>query len=201
MATAATSPSSTAAYAGHMSNGEPTALSQSYVPTHPGLFYVQFQPGSYNSSLTALRDFAKGETIASMDAARESKLIRYSTVQVAEDRHVELNSDLLYCNHSCDPTVVFDVSSGGPNPSDWKAKAWKNIKKGDTLTFFYPSTEWSMSQPFVCNCSSAQCLGTISGAACLPAELLLGDEPRYWVNAHIRKLKEAQLKQQQQAQQ
>jgi hypothetical protein len=30
----------------------------------------------------------------------------YSTVQIGRDRHLELNSDLLYLNHSCEPSLV-----------------------------------------------------------------------------------------------
>lgn len=30
----------------------------------------------------------------------------YATVQVGRDRHVMLNSDLLYLNHSCEPSLV-----------------------------------------------------------------------------------------------
>lgn len=33
----------------------------------------------------------------------------YATVQVARDRHVLLNSDLLYMNHSCEPSLVSSV--------------------------------------------------------------------------------------------
>lgn len=30
----------------------------------------------------------------------------YATVQAGRDRHIMLNSDLLYINHSCEPTLV-----------------------------------------------------------------------------------------------
>lgn len=43
------------AYAGHLTNGDPTKAAKSYKPTHPGLFEVQFRDGAYNSCLTALR--------------------------------------------------------------------------------------------------------------------------------------------------
>ena len=56
-------------------------------------------------------------------------------------------------NHSCDPNVAFDVSSG--DKSNWRLKALKNISKGESLEFFYPSTEWSMTQPFDCLCNKS----------------------------------------------
>lgn len=30
----------------------------------------------------------------------------YATVQIGRDRHLNLNSDLLYINHSCEPSLV-----------------------------------------------------------------------------------------------
>ncbi len=51
-----------------------------------------------------------------------------------------------------------------------------------------------MSQPFDCNCKSANCLGSIQGAKYIPADTL----STYFVNEHIRQLKQAQQKEQQQ---
>lgn len=60
------------------------------------------------------------------------------------------------------------------------------IKAGDELTFFYPSSEWSMSQPFECKCGAGEgiCKGTISGAKEMGRERLKG----YWLNPHIEEL-------------
>ena len=56
----------------------------------------------------------------------------YATVQIGRDRHLNLNSDLLYINHSCEPSLIFDTAGlnilAGP----------KGLKPGDELTFFYP---------------------------------------------------------------
>ena len=35
----------------------------------------------------------------------------YATVQIGPDKHLNLNSDLLYINHSCEPSLVADVHS------------------------------------------------------------------------------------------
>lgn len=53
-------------------------------------------------------------------------------------------------NHSCDPNVAFDLSSSDPN--EWHVRALRRIEPGETVTFFYPSTEWDMDQPFTCEC-------------------------------------------------
>lgn len=36
----------------------------------------------------------------------------YATVQMGKDKHLNLNSDLLYINHSCDPSLVSEPLSG-----------------------------------------------------------------------------------------
>lgn len=43
----------------------------------------------------------------------------YATVQCGRDKHLNLNSDLLYINHSCEPSLIFDTANfniiAGPN--------------------------------------------------------------------------------------
>lgn len=40
-------------------------------------------------------------------------------------------------------------------PNEWGVYATsKGLKKGDSLEFFYPSTEWDMAQGFDCACGS-----------------------------------------------
>ncbi|RKF60062.1 hypothetical protein OnM2_054069 [Erysiphe neolycopersici] len=106
----------------------------------------------------------------------------YASVQVGKDLHMSLNSDLMFINHSCEPTIFFDISiqaiRSGP----------QGLKCGQELTFFYPSTEWSMVQAFDCHCGAINCLGRISGARDLDANLLAGK----WLNTHIRELLEAE---------
>ncbi|PNH39407.1 hypothetical protein VD0004_g7490 [Verticillium dahliae] len=102
----------------------------------------------------------------------------YATVQCGKDKHLDLNSDMLYINHSCDPSLIFDTGNlnilVGP----------KGLQPGDELTFFYPSTEWSMAQPFDCFCGAPTCRGTISGARDMTDAQLDG----LWLNGHIREL-------------
>ncbi|KAG0646160.1 histone H3-K36 methyltransferase [Hyphodiscus hymeniophilus] len=108
----------------------------------------------------------------------------YATVQMGKSEHLNLNSDLVYINHSCDPSLrqIFDMSSLNIIVGD------RGLKAGEELTFFYPSTEWSMDQGFDCLCGSKKCLGYISGAKHMTASQLEG---RY-LNAHIQQLLESQ---------
>ena len=95
-----------------------------------------------------------------------SKPTRY-TVQVDESQHVKLNPEYLrYINHSCDPNVFFDTTN-------MALTTLKTIKPGEELTFFYPSTEWKMNEPFECSCKSPQCLKYIRGAAFLSYDNLI----------------------------
>ncbi|KDR67984.1 hypothetical protein GALMADRAFT_257533 [Galerina marginata CBS 339.88] len=143
---------------------------KSYVPTHSELI-VEFAPGEYRSSLKSLKAFKEGEVLAILKGTIKSRKA-YTSVQCGSGPgdHIELNSDLVYVNHSCEPNVAFDLSSA--EQSKWHVRALRAIKPGDTLTFFYPSTEWEMDQPFNCECGTTTCLGTIQGAKYLSREEL-----------------------------
>jgi len=147
-------------------------------PSHPGLVEVKQGTSSFSSYSTSLQDLARGSLFTKLDSTTPSSAA-YSTVQVGVEAHVELNSDLLYTNHSCDPSLVFDMSA-----MEVRVVAERALKKGDMLTFFYPSTEWEMAQEFECSCGSKGCLGRITGAKNMRVEELR----RYWLNAHIEEL-------------
>lgn len=97
----------------------------------------------------------------------------YTSVQV--DTHTSIEEFFLaHLNHSCDPNVLIDAQK-------MELQAIRDIQSGEELTFFYPSTEWDMAEPFACMCGAANCLGEISGAR----DLSLGVLGRYFVNHHI----------------
>lgn len=60
------------------------------------------------------------------------------------------------------------------------------LRAGEELTFFYPSTEWHMAQPFECRCGKSVCMGKITGARDMSEENL----SNYWLNVHIEELLE-----------
>ena len=114
--------------------------------------------------LFSLRSCQPGEVIADFAASTFSTEPTYLTVQVDVDKHITLQPDFLqYINHSCDPNVFF-------NTTTMKLVALKELMPQDELTFFYPSTEWKMSQPFDCYCGHASCQGEIRGGAYLSKE-------------------------------
>jgi len=160
--------------------GDLVAEMISYTPTHPDLFVVDFRPGAFQSSLKAVRSFKLGEIICFLTAAKPVAQRTWATVQCGDSEDLELNSDLVYVNHSCEPNIAFDVSH--PDRSQWHARALREISAGDTLTFFYPSTEWDMRQPFECSCGTKSCMRHIAGASRMKKEDFDG---RGFINEHI----------------
>src|SRR5260221_6401556 len=114
------------------------------------------------NGLIAVQSFQPGEMIAGFYAGTISAEPTYLTVQTDVGTHITLQPEFLqYINHSCDPNVFFDTTA-------MQLVSLKDIQQEEELTFFYPSTEWEMIQPFSCYCGSAQCLRQIRGAAYLP---------------------------------
>jgi hypothetical protein len=108
--------------------------------------------------------YQKGDIITTFSASTVSSIPTYLTVQTGENLHITLEPEFLqYINHSCEPNVFFDTTT-------MQLIALKNIFSGDEFVFFYPSTEWQMTQPFNCYCGSSQCLNNISGAFSLSPE-------------------------------
>lgn len=127
---------------------------------------VRQNKSSKQNALFSLQGYQPGELIADFSASTISPVPTYLTVQVGNRRHITLQPEFLqYINHSCDPNVFFDTSS-------MQLRALKEIGPETELVFFYPSTEWKMTQSFRCYCGSPDCLGEIKGAAWLSKEVL-----------------------------
>ncbi len=110
--------------------------------------------------------FKAGDVLTEFGAAAILKTPTYLTVQTGIEEHIHLKPEFLkFINHSCDPSVFFDTNA-------MQLVSLKEIEVGDEFTFFYPSTEWSMAQPFECLCGSDSCLKFISGAETMERNLL-----------------------------
>jgi SET domain len=119
---------------------------------------VRRKTSNEQNALFALRAYQPGEVIADFSAGTISAEPTYLTVQVGEGKHITLQPEFLqYINHSCDPNVFFDTTS-------MQVVALRPIGAEEEMTFFYPSTEWKMTQSFDCYCGSEKCLGRIQGA-------------------------------------
>ena len=116
------------------------------------------------NALFSLRNWQPGEVIADFSAGTISTEPTYLTVQIAEGKHITLQPEFLqYINHSCEPNVFFDTTL-------MHLVALTEIQAESEFTFFYPSSEWEMTQSFNCYCGKAACLGEIKGAAHLSPE-------------------------------
>jgi hypothetical protein len=116
--------------------------------------------------LRSLVSFKKGDVITSFSASAVLEKPNHLTVQIDHNKHIELSPDFLqYTNHSCSPNVFY-------NTTTMKLIAIEEIKVGDEICFFYPSTEIDMAQPFICGCGSHCCLKEIKGAMHMDNELL-----------------------------
>ena len=128
-------------------------------------------------ALFASTQFQPGDVICPFSAGKTLRNPTYLTVQVGIKKHITLVPEFLqYINHSCDPTAFFDTTR-------MELICLVALQPGDEITFFYPSTEWEMAQPFSCNCGSSQCLGEIKGASQLSSDIL----KKYKVTDFIRK--------------
>ena len=127
---------------------------------------VLLNNSSSQKSLHAATGFTSCDVICSFSAGITQSYATYLTVQTAASRHITLMPEFLqYINHSCSPNVFF-------NTTTMELVCLQPLQPGDEFTFFYPSTEWEMAQPFVCNCGSAGCLQLINGASHLTVETL-----------------------------
>ncbi|KAI9652007.1 MAG: hypothetical protein M1829_001982 [Trizodia sp. TS-e1964] len=144
-------------------------------PSHPGVIKVVKGIEAFTNRAESLVSLPAGALLARITTATPAKK-SWTTVQISRTDHLELNSDLVYCNHSCNPTLVFDMAK-----MEIRVVDDKPLAVGDTLTFFYPSTEWKMSRPFQCFCGEENCKGLISGAGQMREVDLKG----YYLNDHI----------------
>lgn len=131
-------------------------------------------PGDH---LVAARPIAKGATFLRMRGHRVVSAPSYQTVQIGVSRHAMALGTLVAMNHSCHPNVIIDTTR-------MICLATRDIDAGEEVTYFYPSTEWVMAQPFLCLCGAPNCIRIVSGARQLSTDVL----SRYFVNAHIRTL-------------
>lgn len=142
----------------------------------PGSFGIDPDEATGERSLRALVSIEAGVLLADFGASQRVERASRHTVQAGEGVHLELTPELLrYVDHSCDPNVYFDVDR-------MLLVTLKPVRPAEKLCAFYPSTEWSMVEPFHCTCGAAQCLGRVAGAAPLGPDVL----GRYRLSPHVR---------------
>ena len=127
---------------------------------------VLMQHITNQKSLHSNKVFKVGDIVSLFAAGTVQTTPDYLTIQTGINKHITLQPEFLqYTNHSCNPNCFFDTTI-------FEFVAVKDIAVGDELTFFYPSSEWDMTQQFTCTCGSKNCLQIIKGAAYLSKEVL-----------------------------
>ncbi len=143
-----------------------TALSATKVTGHFGFADIHKQTDNDHHLLVSTKRFTAEEVISAFSSGEIHATPSRYTVQVNEHEHIILQPAFLqYINHSCNPNAFFNTTS-------MQLIALRTIEPGDEFTFFYPSTEWFMADPFQCFCGEANCIGMIRGAMELSNELL-----------------------------
>jgi hypothetical protein len=168
---------------GAHANGHVKPVTIGFEPLLSERLYVQRSDQAFCSGAISLVDLPAGAVFAKITTATPTNKA-YTSVQTSETSHIELNSDLVFCNHSCNPSLEFDMYH-----MEVRVVRGRDLRKGEPLTFFYPSSEWDMAQPFTCACGAGKgkCCGTIAGAKDMDARVL----GRYWLNRHIVRMLEA----------
>lgn len=127
--------------------------------SHHGFAEVREIISSGQKALFSSQPILKGDILIEFSVAETRTTPSYLTLQIGEDKHIVIEPTFIQnINHSCEPNCFFNTTS-------LQLVALRNIEVGEELNFFYPSSEWEMQQPFVCNCGATACLGEIRGAA------------------------------------
>lgn len=114
-------------------------------------------------TVVASEKIQKGAAILKLQGAVSSLPDKYS-LQIGEEKHLyaftdnpeDESSAFRFLNHSCSPNSCFDLPRG-------ELIALNDIDPGQEILFHYCTTEYEMSAPFNCLCSSADCLNEIKG--------------------------------------
>lgn len=109
-------------------------------PKTPTLLQVKKSSVPFSSSATSKISLPAGALFTRIRTATHAPRQTYSSVQVGRDAHVELNSDILFINHSCAPCLEFDMAT-----FEVRVVKERALREGDELFFFYPSTEWRVA--------------------------------------------------------
>lgn len=112
--------------------------------------------GVAQSGLFVQSSVPPGGLICELGVERRLREPTRFSVQISASRHVEPVAGR-WINHGCDPNARIDCD-------DLTVRALRSIPAGGEVTFFYPSTEWSMAEPFACLCGARACVGQVRGA-------------------------------------
>ena len=116
--------------------------------------------------LFSRKKFSMGDLVINFGSSTMLDTPNYLTVQIGINQHILMSPEYLqFTNHSCNPNLLY-------NTATMELECLRDISIGDEFAFFYPATEWKMSQKFECHCGEVDCIGLVQGAADTPIEIL-----------------------------
>ena len=116
--------------------------------------------------LFSRKNFSMGDLVINFGSSTMLDTPTYLTVQIGINQHILMSPEYLqFTNHSCNPNLLY-------NTATMELECLRDISIGDEFAFFYPATEWKMSQKFECHCGEVDCIGLVQGAADTPIEIL-----------------------------
>lgn len=110
---------------------------------------------AFGEGIIALTTFKSGNIVFSFTGDIVKDIMLY-TLQIKPGMHIYDPFAMGKILHSCDPNLLCDMQA-------LSFFALKDIEIGDYLTMDYETTEDTLFRPFVCQCGSAKCRGTIKG--------------------------------------
>lgn len=135
--------------------------------------------GAKGLGVFAAREFLRGETVVVGRAIEFPPERTRMSVQVAWERHVEMDAPATLLNHSCAPNL-------GVRDNDWSAfdfVALRDIVAGEELDFDYAMTEYELVGSLSCRCGSSTCVGEIRPWRDRDQEWR--DENAMWIAAYL----------------
>lgn len=101
----------------------------------------------------ATNSFKKGNKVLLIEGV-ETAIRDKFTIQISKEKHIFPNENSgKYINHSCSPNLKKD--------ENFVFIAYRDILKGDEITFDYETTEDEIAEAFVCLCGSENCRGIV----------------------------------------
>ncbi|KAG0005178.1 hypothetical protein BGZ80_001410 [Entomortierella chlamydospora] len=134
--------------------------------------------------------YGKEETIADAEAAKAAYKPTHPGLFEIVYAEGSFNSQLVASKDFKKDEVICRIEGTVPGPKKYttvqvsKDSHVELNSDRDQLTFFYPSSEWEMEQPFPCWCGAEKCCKSIQGAKFLPRDVM----GKYFVTSHIREL-------------
>ena len=133
-----------------------TAMENGWVVASTNKLMTIRPHGGMGQTAFAAADIPEGVTLFQHSCPRKTlnahERCTMYTICVGHDSHLLFGQGSECISHSCDPNVKVQLVDGG-----FDFVTVRPIKAGETVTFNYLSSEWTMEGTFNCLCGAATC--------------------------------------------